>query len=174
MAKLALGKQKTFTLEKNARFVETKVKDGDEAQVLLYLPDEVYKDNPQKGEFNGNYAIIKGKASINKNKRILEDVEFVGFANLDDRNFEPKDISANLRIALKNTINADRKKSGDYKANLITDHPVFLQFRNAFMQELTDMATAIDVMFETTYEVDENTGKRYKVVKFENNKPEPP
>ena len=171
MAKLALGKQKTFTLEKNARFVETKVKDGDEAQVLLYLPDEVYRDNPQKGEFNGNYAIIKGKASINKNKRILEDVEFVGFANLDDRNFEPKDISANLRIALKNTVNADRKKSGSYKANLITDHPVFLQFRNAFMQELTDMATAIDVMFETTYEVDETTGKRYKVVKFENNKP---
>lgn len=173
MAKIALGKQNSISLTNKARFIESKVSNGGVAHMLLYVPNDSIPDNINEGEYNGTYAIVKGKANVTKNHKTLDDIEFVGFTSLLGNDFEPKDIRANRSLynKLKSYINIDRRTNGTYKTFINSDHPIFQQFRNAFVQELTDMATALDVMFEHDIITDADGSTRRIVRLDENNKP---
>ena len=79
---------------------------------------------------------------------VLHNAKFVGF-NIDSIDYS---IWNDIR-----TIYFDKaNKNGDVEWNISETHPIFRQLKNVFRQELTDMATASSVMFETVR--DKETG----------------
>ena len=89
---------------------------------------------------------------------VLKNAHFVGFKK---DSIDP-DIWDDLRSKIWEEKNKASVKDGGIQWNFDTNHRVFRQFRNIFKQELTDMAVAANVMFETV--TDRQTGnKRIKV-----------
>ena len=92
---------------------------------------------------------------------VLHNAKFVGFkANSID------EVNTNIWSDIRSTIWANKNRmsssTGGLKWNIDVNHPIFKQFKQVFMQELTDMATAATVMFEITTD-GKTRNKRIKV-----------
>ena len=57
--------------------------------------------------------------------------------------------SADVQAGIKERIFSRLDREGKVNRKINTKHPVYQQFRQAFVQEVTDMASFINVMFET-------------------------
>ena len=57
--------------------------------------------------------------------------------------------SADVQAGIKERIFSKLDREGKVNRKINTKHPVYQQFRQAFVQEVTDMASFINVMFET-------------------------
>lgn len=86
-----------------------------------------------------NY-VLEGVLIEDNGKLILNSPELVGIVN--------KGISTEAKDALKNAIAFQLLKEGFVKQSINVEHPIYKQFRNAFVQELTDAAVALDLFFD--------------------------
>jgi hypothetical protein len=86
-----------------------------------------------------NIYILKGTLSRDNGRLILKAPEFVSFA--DNAH------SSDVNNSLKNHFERKLINSGDIKRSINKNHPLYKQFKHAFMQELQDAATALDKFF---------------------------
>lgn len=113
------------------------VKEGDIVSVGYSYKDEAN---------NETKYIIKGKLKFDSYGRSYIDnatASIVGDIN-----------SINITSSIKSTILRKAYKEGningvEIKRKLNTNHPLYAQYRNVFVQELTDMANAINTWFQT-------------------------
>ena len=87
-----------------------------------------------------NEYILSGTIIIDNGKKVLSAPKFEYLIG----NSNSSDVLESLHNHYKNKL----IKNGIIKRKVNTNHPVFKQFKNIFMQELTDAATALDVIFE--------------------------
>ena len=125
-----------FTIPTGLR-KNSKLKNGEPVTIALaYNVNVETSDEPQQV-----YYAISGTY----NDGILENAKFEGFA----RDGFTSDIYIELRAALNDELKRTGEINGvkeQYKVN--TKHQLYKQMRSAFVQELQDAATALDVMFE--------------------------
>lgn len=85
--------------------------------------------------------VLQGKYNKNNGKLVLANPKFIGFTGSTR--------SSEIVRFLENYYRQELINSGEIKRIINTNHPIYQQFRNAFIQELTDAATALDVIFKT-------------------------
>lgn len=83
---------------------------------------------------------MKGKLAKDNGRYILQEPSFVGFVG-DTKSFD-------VVRALEKHFQKELIKSGVITRTINTKHPIYQQFRNIFIQELTDAATALDRIFK--------------------------
>lgn len=97
-----------------------------------------YKD---KNNISAEYVLKGILAKDDKGNLVLKNPEFVGFVG--------NELSNDVTRSLEKHYKKELIKSGEIKRKINTNHSIYQQFRNIFVQELTDAATALDVIFKT-------------------------
>ena len=101
---------------------------------------------------------------------VLHDAKFVGFDDKATKENESTIDDNTIWEDIRNSIwkNKNKLRSGEsgIRWNINKNHVVFKQLRNIFMQELTDMATAVNVIFKT-----EDDGDGRYAIKMKDGKP---
>ena len=109
-------------------------KDGD--KVTAYFAVETASGNKTLYRMSGTFRTTDGKLVE------IEDAKFDGFVQ--------GTVSPDIENAIKSKIKSNLLKEGKLNRSVNTEHRIFKQFRNIFLQELTDAANALDVIFENT------------------------
>lgn len=126
-----------FTIPMGLR-KNSKLKNGERVTIALSYDISTETEDSNAKEV---YYAISGVY----NDGVLENAKFEGF----DKNSFVDDIYSELRTAIDDEITKTGEINGvkeQYKVN--KQHQLFKQMRSAFVQELQDAATALDVMFE--------------------------
>lgn len=126
---------KKFIFEKNAKI-------GDKINVTF--------DYTNKDGVSTQY-VLKGILANDNGRLILQTPQFKGFVG-DTK-------SSEVTRSLENYFQKKLIKSGEIKRTINTSHPIYQQFRQIFVQELNDAATALDRFFVTKngmVELDDN------------------
>lgn len=110
------------------------------------LQQIAYKVITEDGE--ETYYFIEGKLVERNGVEQLENAKFAGFLKYNI-NPEFNKINSEISEAISTKINEEWIKNGTMKRVVNTDHPIFKQLRYAFVQELTDAATALEKIFVT-------------------------
>lgn len=94
-----------------------------------------------------NDIIIQGKRGETKQGRVsLENPQLVGIAS--DEQYDTLVLNDNLRQGLENHYRAEAIRSGQLRTTINENHPIFKQYKDVFKQELTDMNTALSLIFD--------------------------
>ena len=178
--KLTSRKIEDIELNKNVHINESKPNNGDTV-TITYAASIDSSTDTQTYKENGiyQYYILEGVYSDEDGKRKVKNVKFKAFLNNDIGTNAKNVIYGNVKTAIKKAI--DNKgystfnlfgKYVDIKRIIDTKHTIYKQFKNAYLQELTDMATAIDVMFETDYarDKDNNPISEHKHIVLDDNR----
>lgn len=88
-----------------------------------------------------NVYILEGKLSEKNGEIKVEDPKLLGVEN----NSFSADVTAGIRKRIMEALD----REGKIKRKINTNHQIYKQLRQAFVQELIDMATFIDAIFET-------------------------
>ena len=121
---------------------EKKHKLGDKVNIIF--------DYTNKDGVSTQY-VLEGTLANDNGRLILQTPEFKGFVG-DTK-------SSDVNTSLFNHFQKKLIKSGDIKRSINTSHPIYQQFRQVFVQELNDAATALDRFFVTKngmVELDDN------------------
>ena len=86
-----------------------------------------------------NLYVMKGTLARDNGRYILQAPEFLGFTSPAH--------SSDVNESLRNHFMKKMIKSKEITRTINTDHPVYKQFRNIFIQELNDAANALDKFF---------------------------
>ena len=86
-----------------------------------------------------NVYVMKGTLARDNGRYILQAPEFLGFTSPAH--------SSDVNESLRNHFMKKMIKSKEITRTINTDHPVYKQFRNIFIQELNDAANALDKFF---------------------------
>lgn len=121
-----------ITLSRKNVINETDAKTGDDITVNF---KHTAKDGVE------TEYVLKGKLAKDNGRFILQQPEFVGFVGNTK--------SSEVIRALEKHYQKELIKSGVIKRAINTEHPIYKQFRNIFVQEITDAATALDRIFQT-------------------------
>ena len=119
--------------------------------VVISSLKQINEDNPKIGDsvtvtFNyrtkdgvDNLYVMKGTLARDNSRFILQAPEFVGFTSSAH--------SSDVNESLRNHFMKKMIKSKEITRTINTNHPVYRQFRNIFIQELNDAANALDKFF---------------------------
>ena len=121
-----------IVLQNNKAILERNPKIGDKVNVRF--------DYTSKDGVSTQY-VLEGTLASDNGRLILQTPEFKGFIG----NTKSSDVTT----ALFNYFQKKLIKSGDIKRTINTSHPIYQQFRQVFVQELNDAATALDRFFVT-------------------------
>ena len=121
-----------IVIQNNKAIFEEKPKVGDKVNVRF--------DYTSKDGVSTQY-ILEGTLTNENGRLVLQTPEFKGFVG-DTK-------SSDVMRSLENHFQKKLIKSGDIKRSINTKHPIYQQFRQVFVQELNDAATAIDRFFVT-------------------------
>lgn len=114
--------------------------DGDITSVTFEYKDK--KDNATQYVLEGEYTKTKNGSIILKNPKFIgilsQDV--YGVANIND----------DIKQALYNKKLQERIVNNEIKQKVNVNHPIYKQYYNVFIQELTNAKTAFDKIFELT------------------------
>ena len=121
-----------ITIKSKKSLSDNKAKNGDEVYLTCKYSDD---------GLNTVY-VLKGKLSEKDGKLKVTSPEFVGFS--DDY-----DMPSEIQNKLKNHIETQLDKAGKIHRTINSKNAVYQQFRQAFVQEITDMATFINAIFQT-------------------------
>lgn len=111
---------------------ESNAKLGDTVTVTFEYKDE--------NDISTQY-VLQGVYAKKGTKIILSNPKFIGFTG--------NTRSSEIVRFLENHYRQELIKNGEIKRIINTNHPIYQQFRNIIIQELTDAATALDVIFKT-------------------------
>ena len=104
--------------------------------------DTVYLTCNYKSEDGiDNIYILKGTLKETDNSIVVSNPTLLGV----DNSSRSADIQSGIREKIFNKLD----KEGKVNRQINTKHPIYQQLRQAFVQEVTDMASFINVMFET-------------------------
>ena len=104
--------------------------------------DTVYLTCNYKSEDGiNNVYVLKGTLKENNGTIEVVEPELVGV----DNSSRSVDVQSGLKEVITNNLYRENK----VKTSLNTSHPIYLQFRQSFVQEITDMASFINAIFET-------------------------
>lgn len=127
---------------------------GSKVQVMF-----AYKAN-ENNELTDNNYVMEGTVKIDDEGKIsLIDATFKGFVEISHINKNGKVVydysfDETLWSDIREAIFKSLDDSGQIKRTTNSSHVIYQAFRNAFLQELTDAATAVDVIFDTKTEED--------------------
>ena len=131
--------------------------------IVLQNKKAIFEENPKVGDkvnVTFDYTskdgvstqyVLEGTLATDNGRLILQAPEFKGFVG-DTK-------SSDVNTSLFNYFQKKLIKSGDIKRSINTSHPIYQQFRQVFVQELNDAATALDRFFVTKngmVELDDN------------------
>ena len=131
--------------------------------IVLQNKKAIFEENPKVGDkvnVTFDYTskdgvstqyVLEGTLATDNGRLILQAPEFKGFVG-DTK-------SSDVNTSLFNHFQKKLIKSGDIKRSINTSHPIYQQFRQVFVQELNDAATALDRFFVTKngmVELDDN------------------
>lgn len=97
------------------------------------------------------YYIMEGKYAQDGNSRRLINAKLLGILEPEDNVSSQNNFELELKKLIDERLEnrAIRLKIVDRSVN--TNHPIFKQFKNIFLQELTDAAVALDTFFENDH-----------------------
>ena len=131
--------------------------------IVLQNKKAIFEENPKVGDkvnVTFDYTskdgvstqyVLEGTLATDNGRLILQAPEFKGFVG-DTK-------SSDVNTSLFNHFQKKLIKRGDIKRSINTNHPIYQQFRQVFVQELNDAATALDRFFVTKngmVELDDN------------------
>ena len=131
--------------------------------IILQNKKAIFEENPKVGDkvnVTFDYTskdgvstqyVLEGTLANENGRLVLQAPEFKGFVG-DTK-------SSDVNTSLFNHFQKRLIKSGDIKRSINTNHPIYQQFRQVFVQELNDAATALDRFFVTKngmVELDDN------------------
>ena len=131
--------------------------------IVLQNKKAIFEENPKVGDkvnVTFDYTskdgvstqyVLEGTLATDNGRLILQAPEFKGFVG-DTK-------SSDVNTSLFNYFQKKLIKSGDIKRSINISHPIYQQFRQVFVQELNDAATALDRFFVTKngmVELDDN------------------
>ncbi len=131
--------------------------------IVLKNKKAIFEENPKVGDkvnVTFDYTskdgvstqyVLEGTLANENGRLVLQAPEFKGFVG--DTKF------SDVNTSLFNHFQKKLIKSGDIKRSINTSHPIYQQFRQVFIQELNDAATALDRFFVTKngmVELDDN------------------
>ena len=131
-----------IVLQNKKAIFEKNPKVGDKVNVTF--------DYTSKDRVSTQY-VLEGTLANENGRLILQAPEFKGFVGNTK--------SSDVNTSLFNHFQKKFIKSGDIKRSINTSHPIYQQFRQVFIQELNDAATALDRFFVTKngmVELDDN------------------
>lgn len=140
------GKPTDFVTIKKGQFEFTpKNENGTDTKEICIVNKCITEDGEE------TYYFIRGIKETNKTTGIsrLVNAKFDGFLKYSDEFKYANAINSEIKSALNTRVAEEWIKKGKLKRVVNINHPVFKQVRNAFIQELTDAATALSVIFET-------------------------
>lgn len=111
---------------------DTKAKDGDTVYVTCNYKSEDGIDN---------VYVLKGTLKEKDGSFTVSSPTLVGI--------DTSSRSADVQTGIKNRILDRLDEEGKINRTINTKHPIYQQFRQAFVQEVTDMASFINAIFET-------------------------
>lgn len=111
---------------------DPKAKDGDTVYLTCNYKSEDGIDN---------IYILKGTLKESDGNIVVSSPTLLGIDNSSR--------SADVQSSIRERIFTRLDKAGKVNKTINTKHPVYQQFRQAFVQEVTDMASFINVIFET-------------------------
>ena len=114
-----------------------------------------YKSSPNDELTDNNY-VMEGTIKIDDEGKVsLTNVAFKGFVETEKTKTEPaRNFNGELWSDIRESLFKRLDDAGEVQRSANTKHVIFQAFRNAFLQELTDAATAVDVIFDTKVEED--------------------
>lgn len=110
--------------------------------------------------------VMRGTLEKIDNRLVVNDAEFVGFLGYEK--------STDVNDELNKQFISKLISSGEIKRKVNTNHPIYQQFRQIFIQELTDASNALSKIFEFNstkdglVKLDENTGMPIFKAGFDN------
>lgn len=131
--------------------------------IILQNKKAIFEENPKVGDkvnVTFDYTskdgvstqyVLEGTLANENGRLVLQAPEFKGFVGNTK--------SSDVNTSLFNHFQKKLIKSGDIKRSINTNHPIYQQFRQVFVQELNDAATALDRFFVTKngmVELDDN------------------
>ena len=131
--------------------------------IILQNKKAIFEENPKVGDkvnVTFDYTskdgvstqyVLEGTLANENGRLVLQVPEFKGFVGNTK--------SSDVNTSLFNHFQKKLIKSGDIKRSINTNHPIYQQFRQVFVQELNDAATALDRFFVTKngmVELDDN------------------
>ena len=114
-----------------------------------------YKSSPNDELTDNNY-VMEGTIKIDDEGKVsLTNATFKGFVETEKTKTEPaRSFNSELWSEIRESLFKRLDDAGEVQRSANTKHVIFQAFRNAFLQELTDAATAVDVIFDTKVEED--------------------
>ena len=121
--------------------------------IVLQNKKAIFEENPKVGNkvnVTFDYTskdgvstqyVLEGTLASDNGRLVLQAPEFKGFVGNTK--------SSDVNTSLFNYFQKKLIKKGDIKRTINTSHPIYQQFRQAFVQELNDAATALDRFFVT-------------------------
>lgn len=122
-----------ITIKSKNQINETDANVGDKVTVNFEYKDE-------KGDTD--YYVMQGTLEQDGAKLIIANPSFYSFTDIIN--------SDKVKTLLKSNITKQLIREGFIKRTVNTDHVIFKQLRNIFVQELTDAANALNVIFKNT------------------------
>lgn len=124
------NKSITFNIRGISEINEDKPKVGDKVSVTF----EYEKDG-----ISTQY-VMQGTLEKTDGKLVVKDASFIGFLGYER--------SAEVNAELSKTFMSELINNGTVKRKVNTNHPIYKQFRQVFIQELTDASNALEKIFE--------------------------